>query len=128
MIALQYWAGFGCKVSQTSHIYMQSSLSLKPPSPTNGPLGCHRVPGSALSLAAASHQACFKHGGVYMAMLLSQFLPPSSSRTVSTRLFPISASPLLPTNSLISTIFSSFHIYALIYYICFSLCELLHPI
>ena len=40
----------------------------------------------------------FACGHVYVSMLLSQFIPPSPSRTVSASLFSVSASPLLPCN------------------------------
>ena len=38
----------------------------------------------------------FTYSNVYVSMLLSQFIPPSPSPTISTSLFSRSASPLLP--------------------------------
>ena len=52
---------------------------------------------------------CFIHNSVHMSMLLSQFILPSYSPTVSTSLFSTSAPPFL------QSYFSRFHIYALIY-------------
>ena len=47
----------------------------------------------------------FTHGNIYVSVLFSQFIPPSPSPIVSTSLFSMSASPLLPCKMLISTIF-----------------------
>ena len=67
----------------------------------------------------------FTHDSVYMSVLLSQFtLPP----TVSIHLFSISTSPFLPYKQVHLYHFSRFHIYALIYNICFSLSELVHSV
>ena len=56
----------------------------------------------------------------YMSALLSQWVPPSASLTVSASLFSVSASPFLPCRQAHQCSFSSFHINALIYNICFS--------
>ena len=54
-------------------------------------------------------------------MLLSHIISPSSSPTVSKSLFFISVSPLLPCKQDHQYHFSRFHIYTLVYDICFSL-------
>ena len=73
----------------------------------------------------------FIHGNVYMSVLLYQFFPFSlpllCSQVHSLHLSLYSCS----TNRFISTIFllfSRFHLYALIYDICFSLSDLLHSV
>ena len=66
--------------------------SCLPPHPT--PLGCHR----ALALSSLHHNSesplaiYFTDGSVYVSMLLSQFAPPSPSRTGSASLFSVSVS------------------------------------
>ena len=68
----------------------------------------------------------FTFGNVHVSMLPSQFVPPFPSPTASISLFSMSVSLSLSCNRFISTTFSSFRIYALIYDICFSLSDLLH--
>ena len=94
--ALRYCVGL-CRTSAgISHryTYVQSLLN---PSPTSTPLGCHR----ALDWAPCFTEQIlpgylFCIWNVYIAMLFSQFIPLSPSPTVSTSLFTLSASPLLP--------------------------------
>ena len=59
-------------------------------------------------------------------MLFYQFVPPFSSPTVSASLFSMSVSPLLLCKYVHQYHLFRFHIYALIYDICFSLSNLLH--
>ena len=73
----------------------------------------------------------FIHISVYMLIPISQFIPtpPSQPRfplLVSICLFPISVSLFLPCRLVHLYHFSSFHMYTLIYGICFSLSDLLH--
>ena len=68
------------------------ALPLEPPSP----LGCTEPCVSSLSHRAHSRVVCFTRAGVRISMLLSPFVPASPSLTVSTSLFSVSASPLLP--------------------------------
>ena len=66
---------------------------------------------------------------VYMSISISQFIPPPPHRfppLVSIRLFSTSVSLFLPCKLVHLYHFSKFHIYALIYDICFSLSDLLH--
>ena len=65
---------------------------------------------------------------VYVSVLLFQFVPPSPSPAMSTSLFSMSASLLLPYTSVHQYQFSRFHIYVLIYDICFFLSDLLHSV
>ena len=91
------------------YIYIPSLLG----SPHRAPLGCHRAPGWVPCLLAS----CFAHGSRYMSMLN---LPLSSSPAVSTS--PFSTSVSIHSLKIDSSVhFSRFHIYALIYDICFSL-------
>ena len=62
---------------------------------------------------------------VYVSVLLSQFIPSSSSHCVTT-LLTMSAFPLLPCMEIHQHHFSRFHIHALIYNICFFLSVLFH--
>ena len=70
----------------------------------------------------------FTHGSVFMLNLISQFFPPSPSPAVSTCPFPMSMSLFLPYTQVHLYHFSRFHIYVLIYDICFSLSGLLHSV
>ena len=70
----------------------------------------------------------FMHDSVYMSILISQFVPPSPSPPVSTCPFSMSTSLFLPCKLVHLYHFSRFHIYALIYDICFSLSDLLHSV
>ena len=54
-------------------------------------------------------------------MLLSQFVPPSPSPAEYTSPFSMSASLFLPCEQVDQYYFSRFHMYTLIYDICFSL-------
>ena len=78
----------------------------------------------------------FIHIGVYMLIPISQFIPPPPPPPpprhcpplVSIRLFSTSVSLFLPCKPVHLYHFSRFHIYALIYDICFSLSDLLHSV
>ena len=75
------------------HVSPPSWTSL-PPRPTLP--GCHRALGWAPGVTGQAPTRCFAYGNVYVSTLLSQFVPPSPSRTVSTSLLSMSASRLLP--------------------------------
>ena len=68
------------------------------------------------------------YDGIYMSMLLSQFVLPSPSPTVSTNLFSSSASPFPLCKYILQYCFSRFHVYVLIYSICFSISDLHHSL
>ena len=72
---------------------LPSLLSLLPTSlPHSTPLGQHRAGSWAPCVISSFPPAiCFTRGGVYMSVLLSQFVPPSSC-AVSTSLFSTSVS------------------------------------
>ena len=108
-------------------------LSLEPPS--------HLLPYPTPRQVVTEHQIklpvshskfplsiCFTYGNVYVSSLLSQFIPPSPSRTVFTSLFSMSASLLLPCKQVHQYHLSRFHTHALIYNICLSLSDLLHSV
>ena len=67
------------------------------------------------------------HGRVYMSVLLSPSDPPSPSAAAPTRPSSTSASPSLPRKHVHQHCFSRFHVYALIYNICFSLSDFFTP-
>ena len=77
----------------------------------------------------------FIHNSVYVSIPISQFiraLPPPTTATyppsVSICLFSTSVSQFLSCKTVHLYHFSRFHIYALIYNICFSLSDLLHSV
>ena len=74
----------------------------------------------------------FIHIGVYMSIPISQFItpppPPHFPALVSICLFSAFVSLFLPCKPVHLYHFSRFHIYALIYDICFSLSDLLHSV
>ena len=76
----------------------------------------------------------FIHISVYISIPISQFItrpPPDTNHfppLVSVRLFSTSVSQFLPCKPVHLYHFSRFHIYALIYDICFSLSHLLHSV
>ena len=76
--------------SAISRLLLESPF-LSPPHPTH--LACHRALDWALWLHSNFPLAIsFTHGNIYVSILLSQFVPPSPSHTVSTSLFSMSAS------------------------------------
>ena len=74
----------------------------------------------------------FIHFSVYMSIPISQLIPPPPPYhfppLVSIHLFSTSVSLFLPCKLVHLYHFSRFHIYALIYDICFSLSDLLHSV
>ena len=78
----------------------------------------------------------FIHISVYMSIPISQFIPPPPPFPPTTRFPPLvsirlsstSVSLLLPCKQVHLYHFSRFHIYALIYNICFTLSDLLHSV
>ena len=99
------------------------SLSNLPPTPSFHPFCAvteHdiKLPASYSKFLLA---ICFTYGNVYVSMLLSQFVLPSPSLTVSTSLYSISASLLLPCKLIHQCHFSRSHICVVIHNICFSL-------
>jgi len=79
-------------------MYIKYTLPLAPPSSSHPtPLACHTVP-TGLSVLYGSFPLAifFTHGSLYMSMLLSQFVLPSPSFTVSTSPSSTSPFPFLP--------------------------------
>ena len=101
-------------------IYIASFLSF-PPLLHNSPLQVITEHQAGLPVLYSSFPLAsyFSHNSVYLSMLLSQFVLPSSSPTVSTTPFSRSASsPLHPCKQVHQCYFSGFQIYASIYDIC----------
>ena len=100
-----------------SAIGVHMPLPLEPSShlpPNSNTVHCHRVPNlNSLHLTANFHWLSVFT--LYVSMLFSQFVPPSSSPAVSTSLFSVSASPLLPCKQAHQYYLSRFHVHALIY-------------
>ena len=89
------------------------------PTPTPQVITEHPVTYSSVPLASY-----FTHRSVSMSVLLSQFIPPSPSISVSRSQFFMSASLFLPCKWVCQYHFSSFHIDD----ICFSLSDLFHSV
>ena len=71
---------------------------------------------------------CVVHASMLLCPFISPSLPPLTPLLGSISLFSMSTSPLLPCKKVHQYRLSRFHIYALIYYICLSLSELLHSV
>ena len=75
------------------HMSPPSWTSLPPLSLT--PLGCHRAStsfGFPVTYNKFPLAICFTHGNIYVSMLLSQIIPPSSSPTVQKSVLDVSIS------------------------------------
>ena len=107
--------------------YVPSLLTSFPPP---NPASFHRAPDlSSLHHTANFHWLSnFPYGDVYVSMLVSQSIPLSPSCTVSTSLFSISESPLLPCRWVHQYHPSRFHIYVLINDTCLFFSDLLHSV
>ena len=109
IIALQYCVGFSHTTTWISHkyTYVPSLLNLIPPLQV---VIEHQVELPVLH-SNFPLTIFFTSGNVYVSILLSQFIPPSPSPTVSTSLFSMSVSPLLPYKQVHQYHLSRFHIY-----------------
>ena len=74
---------------------------------------------SSLYHMASSHLLFILRTVIYVSMLFSQFIPPSPSFTVSTKLLSLSASASLPCKEVHQYHLSRFHRHTLIYSIVF---------
>ena len=90
----------------------------------------HRVVPSQTRLKqfSTAQHICFTYRNLYFSMLLSPFISPSPSPTVSTSLFSLSASPLLPCKQIQGYHLSRFYTHPLIYNICLSPFDLLQSV
>ena len=106
MLALQCYVSFFCTAKWINHVYtyILSLLNL-PPIPPCPPLGHHRTMCWAPCAIQQVPAICFTNGGVYVSVLLFQFvhplLPPLCSQVCSVGLCLYSC----PPNRLINTIF-----------------------
>ena len=89
IIALHYCVSICCTAASAMGIHM---------SPPFEPSGLSQTIRFQLPASYSKFPLviCLMHGDVYISVSLSQFIPPSSSPTVSTSLFSMSGSPLLP--------------------------------
>ena len=82
IIALQYCVGFCHTTTWISHKYTYdpSLLNISPTPTPSHPSSCHRAPGwTSCVIEQLPTTIRFTYGNVYASMLLSQFIPPSSS-------------------------------------------------
>ena len=95
---LQHCVGFCCVSAWISHryTYVPSLLNLPSTSVPTPPVS--QGPELLASHSKFSLSLYFTYSGVYVSMLLSQVVPPSPSSTVSTSLFFMSSSSLLPSD------------------------------
>ena len=127
-IALQCCVGFCNTTKQTSHNYHFPLESPSPP-PSHPSRSSQSTRLGSLCHIATSHQLSILHTVVYICW--RYFL--HSSHSFLSLLCPQVHSLYLrlhsfPASRFINTICFRFHIYALIYYICFSLSDLLHSV
>ena len=100
------------------HELAKCPLPLEPPLPPSLPIQPlwviteHKLWAPCGKLPLATY---FTYGNVDVSMLFSQIIPPSSSPTVSTSLFFMAPSPLLPCKYDHQYYLSRFRIYILIY-------------
>ena len=109
----------------SNYTYIPSLPSLPPLRllpPSHPSMSSWRARLGSLCYIATSHQLSVLHM-IYMSILLSSFVSLFPSLIVSTNPFSISASPFLPCKYVHQYHFSRFHMYALIYCICFSLSD-----
>ena len=107
--ALQYYIGFYHTSTWISHrcTYVPSLLN---PTPNSLPLPGLWVVTEHWVALPVSHSKCplsvsLSYGSAYVLILFSQFAPPLALPTMPTSPFSVSASPLLPANRFIDTIF-----------------------
>ena len=105
------------------HISPPSWTSLPPHTPPIPPTQVKTEHGAELPAlySRLPLAICFTHGSVYMSIPIPQFIPHHLPHRRSTRPFSTSVSLFLPCKWVHLYHFSRFHIYALIYNICFSL-------
>ena len=120
LVSVQQWES-----AIIAHIFPPSWASFPCPHPIPSRSSQWAKLGSLLysNFSPAIH---FTHGNVHMSRLPSPFIPLAPSPTVSTSPFSMSASPFLPCREIHRYHFYRFHVYTLIYDICFSLSDLLH--
>ena len=110
-----------CIEWQRSAIIVHVSPPSSPASPPSKSSGSARL--AFLGYRALSRQLCFMHGSVYMSV------HPILSSLQCVHKFILYICIVIPSLQIDSSILvSRFHIYTLIYFICFSLSDLLHSV
>ena len=124
IIVLKCCIDFCRTTMQISHTYtyIPCLLSLPPIHPHPATLGLHRACLTQLPVLYNSFLLAIylTLDGVYMSIILSQFVTPCSSMLCLQDHPLMSASLLLPCKQIHQYHLARFHIYALIYNICFS--------
>ena len=133
IMALQYCFGFCHTSAWISHryTYIPSLWNFLPIFHPSHPARLSPGPGfSSLSHKAHSHWLSILHMGVYTfpCNSLCSSMSTHPDLPMSTSLFSMSASPLLPCKEVHHHHLPRFHIYVFIYDICFSLSDLLHSV
>ena len=111
-------------VSAIHHHDSATGIYMSPPSWTSLPPPCPSHPSrlsqstrwSSLCHTANPHSLSILHMIIYVFPCSCQFVPPSSSPAVSTSLFSMSASPLLPCKYVHQYHLSRFHMHGLIFF------------
>ena len=118
IIALQRCVSFCCTVKWIScmYTYIPSLLHLPPTLPIP-PLWVITEPWAELPVMYSRFPLAiyFTHGSVFMPNLISQFIPPSPSSPMSTRLFSMSVFLFLPCKWVHLYHFSRFHIWLFVF-------------
>ena len=110
-----------CESFVNMHIFPPLDTPSDPP-PSHASRLSQGIGLSSLCYATTSHY--FTHGNVYVSMVLSQFIPSSRSfPPLCPKSVLYFASVFLPCKQVHQYHFSRFHMYALIYDICFSLSD-----
>ena len=111
------------------HVYVYPLLVGPPSHPPNPSINVATEPQAELLVLYRRFPLAmyFTHGSVHMSVLISLFIPPTSPCDVHmSLLYACISIPALQIGS--SVPFSRFRICALIYFICFSLFDLLHSV
>ena len=125
LITLQYCIGFAIHQRESPQVYTCSQSWTPPPLQLPSP---YHPSGSSQCTSLKHPLTCiepglairFLHDSIHVSMPFSQIIPPSPSPTESKRLFCTSVSLLQSHIQGYSYHLSKFHIYALVYFWCFS--------
>ena len=128
---LQYCSGFAIHWHESAmgvHVFpMLNPPSTSLPIPSLWVIPVHQ-PWASCTIIETGLAICFTYDNIYVSVLFSQIIPPSSSPTESKRLFYTSVSLLLSYILGYHYHLSKFHIHALVYRIGVFLSGLLHSL